>query len=291
MNRTIRWSVGWRGWARPCSASLYHCLPSSDRFFFKIASLRFRTRGTSITRFWSAFSRSGTRGVGRSGLKRRVRATPLLGNPTAAVLYPGKVAFFLLPHPWAMRVFVIGHVALAFGAMWALLRAWRVSTTGSILGSLAYGFGVPVLSQTSNLIFLVGAAWAPLGFLAADRWVRCGRRWALPALTLVLALQVLGGDPEAAYLTFVCAMGYAAGIVAARPPSVVGRVLRWGVVGFVPVYLGLAWPFVVVDPRGPSGLGRDAGDAAAVEAARGRSGLGGVGARRGVCGMAGPSGA
>ena len=31
--------------------------------------------------------------------------TPLLGNPTAAVLYPGKLVFFLLPHPWAVRVF------------------------------------------------------------------------------------------------------------------------------------------------------------------------------------------
>jgi hypothetical protein len=83
--------------------------------------------------------------------------TPLLGNPTAAVLYPEKLVFFLIPHPWAVRVFVIGHVVLAFGAMAALLRGWGVSVTGSILGSIAYAFGVPVLSQTSNVIFLVGA--------------------------------------------------------------------------------------------------------------------------------------
>ena len=165
--------------------------------------------------------------------------TPLLGNPTAAVLYPGKLVFFLIPHPWAVRVFVIGHVVLAFGAMTWLLRGWGVSVTGSILGSLAYAFGVPVLSQTSNVIFLVGAAWAPLGFLAADRWVRGRKRGALPALTLVLALQVLGGDPEAAYLTLVCALGYAAGVAAARPPLVVGRVLRRVALGFIPVYLGL----------------------------------------------------
>src|ERR1700744_841999 len=51
--------------------------------------------------------------------------TPLLGNPTAAVLCPGKLIFALIPHPWAMRVFAIGHVALALGAMAALLRGWR----------------------------------------------------------------------------------------------------------------------------------------------------------------------
>jgi hypothetical protein len=165
--------------------------------------------------------------------------TPLLGNPTAAVLYPGKLVFFLLPFPWAVRVYVIGHVALGFGAMGALLRGWRVSATGSVLGALAYAFGVPVLSQTSNMIFLVGAAWAPLGFLAADRWVRCRRRVALPGLALVLALQVLGGDPEAAYVTLACAAGYAAGLAAARPSSAVGCWLRRVGMGLIVGSLGL----------------------------------------------------
>src|SRR4051794_39883905 len=135
--------------------------------------------------------------------------TPLLGNPMAAVLYPGKVVSFLLPYPWAARAYVIFHVLLAFGAMWAMLRGWRVSAPGATLGALAYAFGAPVLSQTGNVIYLVGAAWAPLGFLAADRWVRLKRRGALPCLALVLALQVLGGDPEAAYVTLVFAAGFA----------------------------------------------------------------------------------
>ena len=165
--------------------------------------------------------------------------TPLLGNPTAAVLYPGKLVFFVLPHPWAVRAYVIGHVVFAFAAMWSLLRGWDVSVTGSLLGALAYAFGVPVLSQTSNVIFLVGAAWAPLGFLAADRWLRGGRRLALPALTVVLAMEVLCGDPEAAYLTFACAAGYAAGLAAGRSPLFIGRLLfRAGGI-LTAAYLGL----------------------------------------------------
>jgi hypothetical protein len=165
--------------------------------------------------------------------------TPLLGHPTAAVLYPGKLVFFLLPHPWAVRVYVIGHVALAYAAMGAMLRGRGVSATGGVLGALAYAFGVPVLSQTSNVIFLVGAAWAPLGFLAADRWARCRRPLALPGLAVVLAMQVLGGDPEAAYVTVACAGGYAVGLAAARPPSAVGRWLRVGAAAIIPVSLGL----------------------------------------------------
>src|SRR3954451_16423779 len=39
---------------------------------------------------------------------------PLLGNPTAAVLYPGKLIYTLLPYAWAARVYIIAHAALAF---------------------------------------------------------------------------------------------------------------------------------------------------------------------------------
>jgi hypothetical protein len=169
---------------------------------------------------------------------------PLLGSPTAAVLYPGKVVFFVLPHAWAMRIYVIAHVALAFVAMRTLVRGWNVSAVGSTLAALAYAFGVPVLSQTSNVIFLVGAAWAPLGFLAADRWVRCGQRLALAALALVLALQVLGGDPEAAYLTLACAAGYAAGVAASGAPARARRLVRTFSAVLIPIYLvllGLSW--------------------------------------------------
>ena len=46
------------------------------------------------------------------------------------------------------------------------------------------------------MIYLVGAAWLPLGFHAVDRWVRLGRRWGILELAVVLAMQTLGGDPQ-----------------------------------------------------------------------------------------------
>ncbi len=73
--------------------------------------------------------------------------TPLLGNPTAAVLYPGSLVFFVLPYPWALRVYLIGHVALAFGAMAVLLRGWQVSTTGRLVGAATWA-GSPRTSRT-----------------------------------------------------------------------------------------------------------------------------------------------
>ncbi len=137
---------------------------------------------------------------------------PLLGNPTAAVLYPGKLIFAALPYPWAVRIYAVVHTVLAFVGMLVLMRAWGVGRSGSAIAALAFAFGAPVLFQYSNIIFLVGAAWTPWGFLAVDRWLRLGRSWALALLAFVLAMQVLGGDPESGYVTGLCAGGYAIGL-------------------------------------------------------------------------------
>src|SRR5262245_15354741 len=91
---------------------------------------------------------------------------PLLGNPTAAVLYPGKLVFVLVSYAWGVRLYVVGHAVLALVAMYVLMRSWEVSRAGSGLAALGYAFGAPVLFQYCNIIFLVGAAWTPLGLRA-----------------------------------------------------------------------------------------------------------------------------
>ncbi len=141
---------------------------------------------------------------------------PLLGNPTAAVLYPGKLIFTVVPYPLGMRLYVVGHTLLAFAAMMILLRGWEISWTGSAVGALAYAFGGPIIFQYCNVIYLVGAAWLPLGFRAVDRWIRLGRRLAMAELAVVLTMETLGGDPESAYLTGICAGGYALALAWSR---------------------------------------------------------------------------
>jgi Bacterial membrane protein YfhO len=145
---------------------------------------------------------------------------PLLGNPTAAVLYPGKVIYGLTSYPWAARLYVIAHTALAFAGMLALLRGWKASWTASALAALAFAFGAPVLFQSCNVIFLVGAAWLPLGFFAVDAWLRQGRGWGLIGLAVVLTMMTLGGDVESAYLLGVCAGAYAIGLAWSRRPQI-----------------------------------------------------------------------
>jgi len=194
---------------------------------------------------------------------------PLLGNPTAAVLYPGKVLYALFPYAWGARLYIVAHVVLAFGAMAALMRSWRASWTAAGLSALAYAFSGPILFQYCNVIYLVGAAWLPLGFLAVDRWVRLGSRRCLLGLAFVLAMQTLGGDPQAAYLLGLCAGGHA--VVASwtggrgfkeadeRKEVAAPRGRRWwitplvvaGLLGWVWVTLELARVFPGLRPHRP----------------------------------------
>ena len=203
---------------------------------------------------------------------------PLLGNPTAAVLYPGKLIFAIMPYAWGARIYVMAHTALAFLAMLILVRSWRTSWVGSVISGFSYAFGTPILFQYSNVIYLVGAAWLPLGFYAVDRWVRLGRRWGLVGVAIVWAMQILGGDPQSAYILGWAAAGYAAGIAWSRS-RVVERAKRansdfrplgarlwrtvllagFGLLGWVATTLALAMWLPRVRPPGfaTSALGLD----------------------------------
>ena len=133
---------------------------------------------------------------------------PLLGNPTAAVLYPGKILHAVLPYPWAVRLYTIAHVLVAFAGMVALGRTLGLSWVGANLAGLGYGFGVRSSSSTATS----STWWEPPGFpgaCAIDWLLRQGKGRGGLELSAVLALQVLGGDPEAAYLTGLCGVLYA----------------------------------------------------------------------------------
>ncbi len=125
---------------------------------------------------------------------------PLLANPAAAVLYPGKL-IFLLPFDFYTNynLYVTVHVLLAAATMYRLARRWNRSVGAATLASLAYAFGGAVFGQFGNVIYLVGAAWVPEAILWADRMLT--RRNLVDAFrfSIVLALMVLGGDPQAAY--------------------------------------------------------------------------------------------
>ncbi|QDT35759.1 YfhO family protein [Stratiformator vulcanicus] len=125
---------------------------------------------------------------------------PLLGYPTAAVLYPPKVLFFLLPLPAAASWFLALHVAGAAAAMRFLALRLGAVPTGAAVAGLCYGFGGYVLFLTSNWVFLCGAAWMPLGLHFGWNVVKRSRLLDGAGLAFVLAMMVFAGDSQTAYM-------------------------------------------------------------------------------------------
>ncbi|MDO5566818.1 MAG: hypothetical protein Q4G59_09195, partial [Planctomycetia bacterium] len=131
---------------------------------------------------------------------------PLAASASAAVFYPGQAIFFLsdvLPvsYGFCYALYHLIHIALVWVAMFFLCRHWKISFAGSLIASMSYALCGSIFGQYCNTIFLVGAAWLPLGVMWGDQLLvrRDVRSFLL--LAMVLALMVLGGEPQTAYFT------------------------------------------------------------------------------------------
>lgn len=131
---------------------------------------------------------------------------PVLADATSSIFYPGKLIFVLpLPFAWLYKLYIIGHVVLAAASMYALARRLRASEPSAALAAIAYACGGNVVFQYCNAVFLVGAAWLPAALLAMEVIVTC-RCWrAMLFFAFVLAMMILGGDPQMAYHTLLAA--------------------------------------------------------------------------------------
>jgi hypothetical protein len=131
---------------------------------------------------------------------------PVLADATSSIFYPGKLIFLLpLPFAWLYKFYILGHVLLAAASMYAFARRLQASEQGAVLAAIAYACGGNVVFQYCNVIFLVGAAWLPAALLAIEVIVTC-RCWrAMLFFAFVLAMMILGGDPQMAYHALLAA--------------------------------------------------------------------------------------
>ena len=134
----------------------------------------------------------------------------LAGDVTASLFYPGKL-IFLLPFSFATayKLYVALHLLIAAGWTYKLARCWRYDCYGAAAAAIGYAFGGYVLFQYCNVIYLVGAAWLPAALWTGDQTLRRKSwRWSI-GLGVVLAMMVLGGDPQTAYHTGLLLFLYA----------------------------------------------------------------------------------
>jgi hypothetical protein len=126
--------------------------------------------------------------------------TPAHADPTTSLWYPGKLIFALpLPFAGQYKLYVAGHLALCAASSAWLARRWQASPAAAALAALSYALGGSVLSQHANVVYLVGAAWLPFAAGQLDTLVSEATARSMLLLGVILALVVLGGDPQLAY--------------------------------------------------------------------------------------------
>jgi hypothetical protein len=140
---------------------------------------------------------------------------PLLGNPSAQILYP-PIVFNLLFEPWTFYTwYVVGHLVFSGMGQYLLARRLGLSPLASFLAAAAWTASGPLLSVVNMWHHFSGAAWIPWVFLAAEhacdvRTLRAALAWGL-----VQAGQILTGSAD------MCAIATLPAMVCAS------RRLRW----------------------------------------------------------------
>jgi hypothetical protein len=124
-----------------------------------------------------------------------------IGDNTTSLLYPLKAIFFLrfLDFPTRYGIYISIHILLAGWGAYVLARTLRATPPGAALGAVSFAAGGAVLTQCSNVIYLVSAAWLPFALASVWMLIRTGELpWAILAGTCC-ALMILGGDPQMVY--------------------------------------------------------------------------------------------
>ena len=123
--------------------------------------------------------------------------TPLLADFQSAV-------FSLLPIGWSVAI--ISQHLFSGIFTYLLLRYWKVSKAGSVLGSIVYSFsGYHIIFSQWNG-HVMAASFVPLLLLLEERFI-AGKKYLFGVgISLILFLQILSGYPQIVYYTLL-AMG------------------------------------------------------------------------------------
>ena len=127
---------------------------------------------------------------------------PFLAQWNTLTLYPGSLIYLLLPLPWSLSFFCVGHLYLAGLGMYFLGRHWTGSSIAGAFCGIAFAFS-GLLQQSlmwPNNIAAFG--WMPWVVLAVQAGCQKGRRPLLLA-ALAGAVQMLSGAPEIIFFTWL----------------------------------------------------------------------------------------
>jgi hypothetical protein len=154
--------------------------------------------------------------------------TPFLAQWNTLALYPLSLFYVLLPMPWSLNCFLLGHLLLGGFGMHRLAQHWFGSRFAASVAGLVFAWNGLSIQCLMWPCHAAGLAWMPWVVWLCDRaGQRGGRRiyWA----ALAGACQMLTGSPETILLTWlIVAASFVRDVLKERPNFwIAGRRLFW----------------------------------------------------------------
>lgn len=131
---------------------------------------------------------------------------PFLAQWGTMALYPFSLFYLLLPLPWSLNAFCLGHLFIAGMGMYFLARRWVGDTFGAAFAGTAFVFNGVTLSCLIWPNYTVALGWMPWVILFVERAWKEGGRLVIGA-SFVASLQLLAGVPELVVLTWLLIVG------------------------------------------------------------------------------------
>jgi hypothetical protein len=146
---------------------------------------------------------------------------PFLAEWNTLVLYPMSVIYLLLPLPWSLGVFCLGHMFLGGMGMYCLAQRWVGHRLSAAVAGAVFAFNGLTwygLMWPSNT---AGWAWMPWVVLAVDLAVHRAGQQRLITAALAAGMQLLAGAPEVTLQTWIviaiiCTAQWVRGVVPRR---------------------------------------------------------------------------
>ena len=145
---------------------------------------------------------------------RMLMGFPLFAEGQIAALYPlHPILYGLFPIDVATNYDILLHLSWVALGTYLFLRALRLSPASACLGALAFGFGGFFVPRLQHMSVMSTASWLPWVLWAWERHeqardARARWRW-FALLALFIAIQLLGGHPQFAFMTVLLLCLYA----------------------------------------------------------------------------------
>jgi hypothetical protein len=131
---------------------------------------------------------------------------PFLAQWNTLALYPPSLFYELLPMPWAMNFFILGHVFLAGIGMYFLALRWFGNRVAASFAGLIFAWNGLALHCWMWPCHIAALGWMPWVVLLAERaW--CGGKRPVVLAALAGACQMVTGSPEIIIFTWLLVLG------------------------------------------------------------------------------------